>query len=75
MIKRFVEFIKENKQQNSLGDIAPGTVVRYDGSPYYVVASDDFTLELSKNADSLPGERKNFFVNAVMFSERVFVSE
>jgi hypothetical protein len=74
MIKRFEEFINEDNQQYSLGDIPPGTIVRYDGSPYYVVSSDDFTLELSKKQDSLPGDGGNFFVNAVMFSERGFIS-
>jgi hypothetical protein len=74
MLKKFTEFINEENQQYSFGDIQPGTIVRYDGSPYYVVVADGFTLELSKIPDSLPGDKGNFFVNAVMFSERGFVS-
>jgi hypothetical protein len=74
MIKNFRSFINEANQQYTLGDIKPGSVVRYDGSPYYVITSDDFVLELSKYPDSEPGSRKNLFVNAVMFRERGLIS-
>jgi hypothetical protein len=75
MIKGFKDFINEEKRQHTLADIPPGSKVKYDGSTYYVISSDDFTLELSKSPDSLAGDKGNFFVNAVMFSEKGFVSQ
>ena len=78
-IKKFDRFITEMKkyygEDYSLRDIKPGDQVKYDGTNYHVVDSNEVVLELSKNKDSNPGDRGNFFVNRNMFKERGAISD
>jgi hypothetical protein len=72
-IKKYSDFITEMRREYkpilSLELIEPGTAVTYSGAKYYVIDSNEFTLELSKNKEALPGDRKNFLVNKNMFHE------
>lgn len=74
MIKKFKHFLNEEQERSGLSSIRPGSIVRYDGTAYYVIYSDDFILELSKDPDAIPGDRNNLLVNAAMFSEKGFIS-
>jgi len=74
-LKRFGNFLNESKGVSSLSEITPGSLVHYDGSPYYVIVSDDYTVELSKNPEALSGDRGNFLVNASMFMDRGFIGD
>jgi hypothetical protein len=75
-IKKFNQFVsegwinwKEPRPVFKLELIPPGTQVTYSGLRYYVVDSNEFTMELSREKDALPGDRKNFLVNKNMFSQ------
>lgn len=78
-IKRFGKFLFEMKkaygEDYSLRAINPGDKVKYMGSNYYVITSNEVVLELSKNMESNPGERGNFLVNRSMFRERGAISD
>lgn len=74
-LKRFGNFLNESRGITSLSQLTPGTLVHYDGSPYYVISSDDYILELSKDPESLKGDKGNFLVNFNMFLEKGFIGD
>lgn len=78
-IKKYIDFVLETRKPPNpvyaLELMEPGIEVAYAGSRYFVIASSEFALELSKNKEALPGDRKNLIVNKNMFSERGMVFE
>lgn len=78
-IKRFGKFLNEMKKSYgedfSLRDISKGEEVTYMGTKYHVIDSNEVVLELSKNKDSKPGEKGNFFVNRNMFKRNGAISD
>jgi hypothetical protein len=72
-IKRFKAFLNEMKkgygQDYSLEDVTKGEIVAYRGTRYFVIDSNEYMLELSKDKDAVPGDRKNLLANKSMFRE------
>lgn len=78
-IKKFGQFLTEMKkaygQDYSLRDVKPGDQVKYAGTNYHVIDSNEVVLELSKDKNSNPGDRSNFFVNRSMFREKGAIAD
>ncbi len=72
-MKRFYDFLNEMKKgygdDFSLRDIKKGEIVTYMGTRYHVVDSNEVVLELSKDKEAKPGEKKNLLVNRNMFRQ------